>query len=79
MFDEQFKLELNDLSLSQAEHEADLRHKREEENHCKINKLCWVLLPAYETDWRWQQDSNKKGWGEGGSASKAVLVGGCFN
>jgi len=27
-----------------------------------LNKPCWVLLPAYETDWRWQQDRDDSLW-----------------
>jgi len=42
MSDEQMKLKLNKFSLSQVEHDADLRHKWEEENHWKFQRRFWV-------------------------------------
>ena len=27
-----------------------------------IGKTCWVLLPAYKTDWRWMKDRNDSPW-----------------
>jgi len=41
MSDEQFKLELSKLSLSQAEHDANLRHKWEQENHWRFQESHW--------------------------------------
>jgi len=38
---EQLKLELSKLSLSQAEHDANLRHKWEQENHWRFQESHW--------------------------------------
>ena len=42
MSEEQLKLELNKIALTQAEHDADLRHKWEQESHEKFQRWFWV-------------------------------------
>ena len=42
MSDEQLKLELNKFAITQAEHDADLRHKWEQESHWKFQRWFWV-------------------------------------
>jgi len=41
MSDEQLKLELNKFAISQAEHDAELRHKWEQESHWRFQENHW--------------------------------------
>jgi formate-dependent nitrite reductase membrane component NrfD len=42
MGSEEIKLELNKFSLEQAKHDADLKHKWEQESHWKWQRWFWV-------------------------------------
>jgi len=42
MPDEKLKIELNKFTISQAEHDAELRHKWEQESHWKFQRWFWV-------------------------------------